>query len=566
MRMIGWSVKRDGAVRCSWKKSSANRRPFGRAENGNITVFALTLFVLMTMMGGFAIDLMKYEQTRTTLQNTLDRSTLAAAALTQERDPETVVRDYFHAAGISETLTRVEVTEGINFRQVVADAGADTNPYFMHMLGIDRFDAVGRSGAEQRITNVEIVLVLDVSGSMGSNNRLINLKSAAKEFVTTVLNSDVEQRISIALVPFNGQVNLGATLASKFNMIDNPNVSGVTCVDLPTTAYTTFGVSRTSELPMTANADTFSATSGSGGNSSTAPSNVSVVSPTSSSSALPNPGNRWCPPSAANIVRLPSYNATQLKGYIDSLDAIGATSINAGMKWGMTMIDPTARSMFAQLISAGAIANVYSGRPYEFADDDSMKIIVLMTDGDHFAQERVNGGHRSGNSNIWRSAGDGNYSSFFDRSGTTSDYWVPHRNEWRTTAWTSNATAAVRQTWPQVWTDMRLSYVAWHLYARGLFNTGTNSQRQNSYRDTIADFRSQIPTGTMNNQLQTACGQAKAQGVIVYGIAFEAPTDGAAQIAACASSSAHYFNASGLQINTAFRAIASNISQLRLTQ
>jgi hypothetical protein len=113
---------------------------------------------------------------------------------------------------------------------------------------------------------------------------------------------------------------------------------------------------------------------------------------------------------------------------------------------------------------------------------------------------------------------------------------------------------------------MRLSYVAWHLYARGLFNTGTTLQRQNSYRDTIADFRSQIPTGTMNNQLQTACGQAKAQGVIVYGIAFEAPTDGAAQIAACASSSAHYFNASGLQINTAFRAIASNISQLRLTQ
>jgi hypothetical protein len=54
--------------------------------------------------------------------------------------------------------------------------------------------------------------------------------------------------------------------------------------------------------------------------------------------------------------------------------------------------------------------------------------------------------------------------------------------------------------------------------------------------------------------------------VIVYGIAFEAPTNGQAAISNCATSPAHYFNASGLQISTAFRSIASNISQLRLTQ
>ena len=55
-------------------------------------------------------------------------------------------------------------------------------------------------------------------------------------------------------------------------------------------------------------------------------------------------------------------------------------------------------------------------------------------------------------------------------------------------------------------------------------------------------------------------------GVTVYGIAFEAPTGGRTQISQCATSSAHYFNAAGLQIRTAFRAIASNISHLRLTQ
>ena len=70
----------------------------------------------------------------------------------------------------------------------------------------------------------------------------------------------------------------------------------------------------------------------------------------------------------------------------------------------------------------------------------------------------------------------------------------------------------------------------------------------------------------MNTQLQLSCSQAKAKGVIVYGIAFEAPSGGQTQIRNCSTSAAHYFNATGIQINTAFKSIANNISQLRLTQ
>ena len=59
---------------------------------------------------------------------------------------------------------------------------------------------------------------------------------------------------------------------------------------------------------------------------------------------------------------------------------------------------------------------------------------------------------------------------------------------------------------------------------------------------------------------------AKDQDVIIYGIAFEAPAGGQAQISQCASSPAHYFNAAGLEISTAFNTIANNITQLKLTQ
>ena len=85
------------------------RKRFVNDEDGAVLVFSLVLFILMVMMGGFAVDLMRYETTRTTLQNTLDRSTLAAASLSQSLDPEAVMRDYFTKAGMAEYLTTVNV-------------------------------------------------------------------------------------------------------------------------------------------------------------------------------------------------------------------------------------------------------------------------------------------------------------------------------------------------------------------------------------------------------------------------------------------------------------------------
>ena len=94
---------------------TGNRRRlagFGRDESGTLVIFALMLTVMMMMMGGIAVDLMRYESRRTSLQNTLDRSTLAAAALTQDLVPRAVVDDYFRKAGLLNYLTSVTVTHG----------------------------------------------------------------------------------------------------------------------------------------------------------------------------------------------------------------------------------------------------------------------------------------------------------------------------------------------------------------------------------------------------------------------------------------------------------------------
>ena len=539
-----------------------------RGEQGNLTILALCMFVLMAMIGGIAVDLMRYEAMRTSLQNTLDRATLAAASLSQQLDAEDVVTDYFDKAGLADYLRAVTVEEGLNYREVNADARAATNPFFLHMIGVEEMDAPGRSKAEQRMTNVEIVLVLDVSGSMADNNRLTNLKSAANEFVDTVLSSDSEDRISIAVVPFNGQVNLGAALRGRYNAQHQHGVTNVNCVDLPASVYTQTGITTTLGLPMTAHADTFSQTSRV----------ASYIDRASTDFAVPVPGNRWCPPSTSNTVMLPSQNIGALQAKINSLTAIGATSINAGMKWGMTLIDPGSEAVIGHFVDTGVVPPVFDGRPFDYTDPESMKIIVLMTDGDHFTEERVRDQYKSGVTGtngthaIYKSPNDGNYSIRFitGRPGVsgTRQFWVPHRSEWRDLPWTNttNTGAATLQpiTFQQLWSEVRLDWVVWQLYARAL---GTNdSQRSAQYTTWLPLLREQTPINTMNAQLQSMCGLAKTNGVTVYGIAFEAPTGGRTQISQCATSSAHYFNAAGLQIRTAFRAIASNISHLRLTQ
>lgn len=516
----------------------------------------------MVMMGGLAVDLMRYEQTRTTLQNTLDRATLASASLTQTLNPRTVVADYFTKAGMDKYLKGVTVSEGMNFRNVMADAAAATDPYFLHLIGQDQMDAKGHSMAEQRVTNVEIMLVLDVSGSMASNSKLANLKTAANEFVDTVLSSDAEHKISIGLVPFNGQVNIGPDLRGKYTALtDDPAVANVQCVDMPSSVYNATALPTNTAMSMTAHADTYSGT-----NQTNAWVSYTDTTYAIGYNATNNAGNVWCPPIATNIIRLPSESITALQGQINGLVAVGATSINAGLKWGLALMDPSAQQMYTQLIGANKMSADLAGRPYSFTDPEAMKVIVLMTDGEHFAEERVNTAYKTGWSDLYKSNNDGNYSVYLSSISGSNKYWVPHLSRFQATPWTNstNNGAYTQQKWPEVWSAMRLSYVAWQFYARGLGSTTT--ARNTEYTNRMAAFRSQTATTSMDNQLQQICALAKGQGVIVYGIAFEAPTNGQTQIRNCSTSAAHYFNASGLQIRTAFRAIASNISQLRLTQ
>jgi Flp pilus assembly protein TadG len=540
---------------------------FGRDTSGSLVILGLLLFTLMIMMGGIAVDLMRYESTRTSLQNTLDRSTLAAASLSQTLTPTAVVDDYFLKAGLSQYLSSVVVDEGMNFRTVTADADAVVQPVFMQLLGITGLDALGHSQAEQRLNNIEIMLSLDISGSM-SGTKIANLITAANSFVDTVLNSDPDQKISIGIVPYNAQVNLPPQLMAEFNATHPNNVADDNCLELPASVFTTSGMDLTAPLPEMAYADTLSTTTQS-------------TSYQSVASGAPSFGNAYCLKGTFNQVLLPTKDPVALHAKINGLAAGGYTSIMYGMRWGLEFLDPSAKTMFTHLISGGYMSSNLANHPADYTDSETLKVIVLMTDGENTLHEQVQDDHKDGPSPIYKSLGDGYYSIQHTTgrpvAAGANTYWVPHlcvstnctsgtdtSEAWRATPYDSGA-GTTQLDWKTVWATFRDSYVAWQFYARAL---GTSSgTRTTAYNNAIAAMeRSYGSTTTEDSQLQQVCSQAKTNGVVVYTIGFEAPAIGLTQLAACATSSAYFFDATTLTISTAFKAIANNISQLRLTQ
>ncbi|SEM96654.1 Flp pilus assembly protein TadG [Pseudorhodobacter antarcticus] len=507
-------------------------RRFTRNEDGALFILAIVFFVLIFMMGAFAVDVMRYEQRRAEVQQTLDRSVLAAAAMNQNRPAQAVIEDYFAKAGLTQYLSSVDAQQGLNFRSVVAHARARVGFMTGGIYGQDDFNVNSNSGAEQRISDVEISMVLDISGSM-NGSRINNLRPAAREFVSTVLGGSLPGRMSVSIVPYNAQVNIGRPMMNSFNTTPQHNASS--CIELPDSAFNSTSLPTATSRVHNAHFDPYNYT-------------------TTPASMLFN-----CPPEAGNVVTPLTENVTTLHNAINALSVGGNTSIDVGVKWGVYLLDNSANGVIRNLVAANRVARTFIDRPLNPATREVIKVLVVMTDGENTTEYKMRPPYNNSAalSNIWRRNSNGRISVFHDRAGTSNDWWWPNSNAWRNDRDGGGAANQYTQlTWGEVWATWSVTFVSYDFYGLPL------NQNWNTWRDTFMESVYSVK----DTRLQQVCNAAKNANVIVYGIGFEAPTNGRTQVRNCATSSAHYFDANGLEIATAFRAIANNISQLRLTQ
>lgn len=514
---------------------------FFRASDGTITSFALIVFVLMVGVAGISIDVIRYETQRAQLQYTLDRAVLAAASVRQPLDPELVVRNYFEISDLDGYRLDVVVDEGVNFRRVDAHAEMEIRSLFLQLFGVPVLSTPATGAAEERVRNVEISLVLDISGSIGSHGRIANMRAAARDFVTSVLEaneSDECNLVSISVVPYNGMVNVGSRLGSVFALSDEHSASR--CVRFEAAALSITAIDPAVALERIAHWDH------------------------DDYSSYDDFDAPYCPTDDTGAILPWAHEEAALHAHIDALGADGWTAIDLGMNWAVGLLDPAARPAVDGLVADGEISGDFSGRRAPFDDPETIKVVILMTDGENTRQYDLRAAYKSGPSPIYYHADDGRYSVYV---AGRDQYWVSTYGPDDYHGWWSPAPYRGAESQPLSWPYLWGRYTGRYIAERYLRVPAYMSGDWSAYSGVRYHADHQYAGRTeADANLRQICAAARSAGIIIFSIGFEAPAGGQAVMRECASSDAHYYDVDGIEIADAFASIARAINQLRLIQ
>lgn len=335
-------------------------------QQGNVAVISALMLLPMLLLAGGATDIARYEAFRAQLQDGVDRAVLASASLTQRSSVENTAAEYLKSVSfIDDVSVDIDYETALNARSVTITARYEMATGFLPLIGIDSIPILAVASAAERRPNLEVSLMLDISGSMteSSPSRISLLRPAAKQFIDAMITSDTAPYTSISIVPYAGTVNPGAVAFGLLGTTRRHNYSS--CIEFDHTNNKDYG---TGMVPFNLRAQVAHFTKNHVGNPA---------------------GKEWsyCPAEATSITYL-SNNATALKARIDSMKLHDGTGTGVATNWGMLLLDPTARPFIAQMAAAGQLPMQFSNRPAAFTDTDTLKVLVLMTDGAITEQRR----------------------------------------------------------------------------------------------------------------------------------------------------------------------------------
>lgn len=193
---------------------------FRRDRKGNFSiVFAMTLPVILGSVG-LAVDVATMTNAHSRLQEAVDAAVLAASRINDKTISRKTMYQDFLAANLTdaETLKNVtgdlDVETGLNYISTTGWATAEIDLNFGFLFGKSKHVKASASAYESR-NNLEVVLALDNTGSMGSY-RMGELRKAATSLIdilSLVHSPDTEPKrvVKAALVPFVTAVNVKGT-------------------------------------------------------------------------------------------------------------------------------------------------------------------------------------------------------------------------------------------------------------------------------------------------------------------------------------------------------------------
>ena len=330
-----------------------NRKIFIQDDRGSISVIFTFVLVLIITITGAAVDTGRAMQVASRTSNALDAAALAAAKDMREQglnqsEVEEIANKYFQAnirdsLAVGATYNTLQVAIDQDAGSVSLTVLGSVPSRLVQIIGFNKFNIKRSSTAIYNIRDIELSMMLDVTGSMGGK-KIEDLREAAKDLVDIMItNNASNQNVRIALAPYSASVNAGSVADQVSNPL-NPSADGCVIERTGATAY-----------------DDTAPGNGTWLNTATAGAPPSDIDPTEGN------GSYRCP--TAKIMPL-TDDHDALKSRIDTFNAGGWTSGHIGMAWAWYLISPD-------------WDNIWTGdsTPVAYKDGKTIKAVLLMTDG-----------------------------------------------------------------------------------------------------------------------------------------------------------------------------------------
>ncbi len=216
------------------KKAWGTVHNFVGDRRGNVLItFAFSSVMLLGFMGlstdsalGFLVN--------ARMSKALDAAGLAAGRSALSADVTQEARDFFDAnfpdSFLGANVTQFQVTPDANNEFITLSASATMPTKFMRLFGINQVSVSARTVIHRQTRGMELVLVMDNTGSMrsGSPSKMETMKAAAQNLLNILYaGNETLPNFWVSLVPFTATVNIGtansAWLADTDRYFDSPD-------------------------------------------------------------------------------------------------------------------------------------------------------------------------------------------------------------------------------------------------------------------------------------------------------------------------------------------------------
>ncbi len=408
-----------------------NRLSKGLAsEEGAIMPMVVVLFLTMVVMSGMAVDFMRHEAARADLQNALDRGVLAATALTQTlaqkeagksdaqlaEEKKELILSYMKSRTFRSSGPVVEVSIPDDLEDyesaVSASATYSMDTFFLKVAGFGQLEVPARSYAEQRRLDVEVALVLDVSGSMLLSSavpvdpgnpggekkiRLEAMKDAVTEFASNLFNDQSKGQTLVSVVPYTSNTSANAFMAQHYEL--QPVKDFLALHDYSYCfQFDVEGSGSSNQVKNNPDYSMVEIRRGSGTHQHVQQQHFPEASAWQGSTYFDGEHRYGCPLPVNRILPY-ADNAADVTNMVAAMEAENFTATYSGVKWGAALLDTSSQSLVTAMVdhttgptdprASEALDASYDGWPRDFDVPTTRKYLIIMSDGRNTRQKRI---------------------------------------------------------------------------------------------------------------------------------------------------------------------------------